>query len=84
MRTETNKKVQEEVLKMKMECKDAGDYGISFLDMDSALPQEAFSRDGVHVNREGVKVMSGRMLEWMCATETLCRFWEGKEVNARE
>ena len=84
MKIETNRKLQEEVLKKKMECKDAGDYRVSFLDLDGALPQEAFGRDGVHLNKEGDKCMSQRMLEWICATERLCRLRKGKEVDARE
>ena len=63
MRIETNRKLQEEVLKIKMECKDAGNYGMSSLNLDGAFPQETFGRDRVNLNKEGDKCTSPRMLE---------------------
>ncbi|KAG0701621.1 hypothetical protein GWK47_013883 [Chionoecetes opilio] len=47
MRRDTNKRLQEEVVKMNQV---PGDYEVSFIDLDGALPQEVFERDGVHLN----------------------------------
>ncbi|KAG0721946.1 hypothetical protein GWK47_045404 [Chionoecetes opilio] len=64
MRRDTNKRLQEEVVRMKAECsKDPGDYGVSFIDLDGALPQEVFEGDKVHLNWEGKEADVGRMLE---------------------
>ncbi|KAG0724256.1 hypothetical protein GWK47_040956 [Chionoecetes opilio] len=85
MRRDTNKRLQEEVVKMKAECsKDPGDYGVSFIDLDGALPQEVFEGDKVHLNWEGEKRMCGRMLEWIRATERLCKLREKRVTNANE
>ncbi|KAG0724644.1 hypothetical protein GWK47_040155 [Chionoecetes opilio] len=53
IRCDTNKRLQEEVVRIKAECsKDPGDYGVSFIDLDGALPQEVFG-EKVHLNWEG-------------------------------
>ncbi|KAG0711402.1 hypothetical protein GWK47_020666 [Chionoecetes opilio] len=85
MRRDTNKRLQEEVVRMKAECsKDPGDYGVSFIDLDGALPQEVFEGDKVHLNWEGERRMCGRMLEWIRATERLCKLREKRVTNANE
>ncbi|KAG0730605.1 hypothetical protein GWK47_000001 [Chionoecetes opilio] len=75
MRRDTNKRLQEEVVRMKAECsKDPGDYGVSFINLDGALPQEVFEGDKVHLNWEGERRMCGReSLRGIRATERLCR-----------
>ena len=79
LRRETNRLLQQEVAKMKMEyCKHEGDYGVSFMNMDEVLPPDVYGRDGVHLNREGDRLMCKRFLEWVTATERLCRIREGK------
>ena len=61
------------MLKLKIECsKKDGDYGVSFLDLDGALPPGVYGRDGVHLSREGDRMMCRRFLEWVTATERLC------------
>ena len=78
LRKETNRMLQQEVLKLKVECSERdGDYGVSFLDLDGALPPRVYGRDGVHLSREGDRMMSRRFLEWITATERLCRMREG-------
>ncbi|KAG0720429.1 hypothetical protein GWK47_048534 [Chionoecetes opilio] len=85
MRRDTNKRLQEEVVKIKAECsKDLRDYGVSFIDLDGALPQEIFEGDGVHLNWEGERRMCGRMLEWIRATERLCKLREKRVTNTNE
>ena len=79
LRRETNRLLQLEVIKMKMECcKREGDYGVSYLNMDDVLPPGMYGRDGVHLSREGDRVMCRRLLEWVTATERLCRLREGR------
>ena len=79
LKRETNRLLQQEVVKMKMEyCKHEGDYGVSFMNMDEVLPPDVYGRDGVHLNREGDRLMCKRFLEWVTATERLCRMREGK------
>ena len=78
LRRETNKLLQQEVLKLKIECSEReGDYGVSYLDMDGVLPPRVYARDGVHLDREGDRVMCRGFLEWVTATERLCRMREG-------
>ena len=62
--------MQDEVQKIKIEIKesDAGDYGVSCIDLDGTLPQEAFGGDRVHLNREKEFQMCKRMLEWVNVT----------------
>ena len=85
LRRETNRLLQEEVVKMKIECsRREGDFGVSFLDLDGALPPVVYGRDGVHLSREGEKKMCKRFLEWVMATEQLARMRERKEESTRE
>ena len=85
LRRETNRRLQQEVVKMKIECtKREGDLGVSFLDLDDALPPGVYGRDGVHLNREGDRRMCKRFLEWVMATERLTRMRERREERTSE
>ena len=80
LRRETNRLLQQEVLKMKIEYSQReGDYGVSYLDLDGALPPRVYARDGVHLDREEDRLMCRRFLEWVTATEQLCRMREGSK-----
>ena len=50
---------------------------MNYLDMDGVLPPRMYARDGVHLDREGDRVMCRRFLEWVTATEWLCGMREG-------
>jgi len=85
LRRETNRLLQQEVLNLKLECnKREGDYGVSFLDLDGALPPAMYGRDGVHLSKEGDRIMCKRFLEWVNATERLRRMRESKGGSTRE
>ena len=43
---------------MKIECKDAGEYRVTFLDLDLYAPTGVFVKDGVHLNRKEGTCMS--------------------------
>lgn len=80
MRREANRKIQKGVLKMKIDIgKSHEDYGVSFLDLDGDLPQQAYGRDGVHLNQKGEGVMCNRFLEWIRATERMHNMRQGTE-----
>ena len=77
LRREINRILQQEVIKMKIKCsKREGDYRASFLDLDGALTLGVYGRYGVHLNREGDKLMCKRLLEWVMATERLSKMRE--------
>lgn len=85
LRKETNRLLRQEVLDLKVECgKREGDYGVSFLDLDGALPPGVYGRDGVHLDGEGDRLMCRRFLEWVTATERLCEMREKRQECERE
>ena len=68
LRKETNRKIHEEIIKMKVQWLKEGKGNISFLDMDPVLGQDKFfARDGVHLNEEGQSRMGRRLREWVNA-----------------
>ena len=80
LRKETNRLLRNEVLELKMDCcRREGDYGVSFLDLDGALPPGVYSRDGVHLDTVGDRLMCRRLLEWVTATERLCTMREKRQ-----
>ncbi len=50
-----------------------GPYGNRAIDMDPELRETMYTRDLVHLDREGEKRLGKRMLEWVLATEKLQR-----------
>ncbi|XP_050707839.1 uncharacterized protein LOC126993057 [Eriocheir sinensis] len=66
MRRTTNRKIQEEVMKLKMEWLQEKKGDVSFIDLDKALEKDAvFAADGVHLNEEGTRRMGQRLCEWV-------------------
>ena len=73
IRRETNRKIQEEVLKMKIEWLKEKKGNVSFIDLDGILREDKdFSRDGVHLNDSGNERMGRRLLEWVKARSLRC------------
>ena len=71
MRRATNKKIFEEVLKLKSEWIKKRDGNVSFLDLDGPLRDDTvYASDGVHLNERGVERMGGRLREWIRARST--------------
>lgn len=83
-RIETKRILQQEVLKLKVECSKRDNYRISFLNPDDAQPPGVYGRDGAHLNREGDISMCKRFLESVTAAERLSRMGERSEEYARE
>ena len=68
VRKQTNKKIQEELIKMKIEWMKEKKGNINFIDLDSVLGNNRFyERDGVHFSDEGNARMGRRFVEWVQA-----------------
>ena len=68
LRRATNRKLQEELVKLKMEWKKEKQGDVSFIDMDQVLrDNRCFSRDGVHLSDDGNQRMGRRLCEWVQA-----------------
>ena len=68
LRRSTNRKLQEELMKLKIEWKKEKKGDVSFIDMDHVLRENrCFSRDGVHLSDEGDARMGRRLCEWVRA-----------------
>ncbi|XP_050692800.1 uncharacterized protein LOC126983763 [Eriocheir sinensis] len=62
MRRTTNRKIQEELMKLKMEWMQEKKGDVSFIDLDKALERDAaFATNGVHLNEEGMRRMGQRL-----------------------
>ena len=73
LRRRTNARIQEEVLKMKLDWLKKRSGNVSFIDLDSVLREGMdFLPDGVHLNEAGNKRMYGRLREWVRARSTVC------------
>lgn len=70
-RRKVNRKIAEELCKMKMDYMKNDDIGVSFLDLDGELTGNRFARDQVHLDNEGVRDLGKRILEWILASERL-------------
>ncbi|MPC68090.1 hypothetical protein E2C01_062282 [Portunus trituberculatus] len=73
LRRRTNAKIQEEVLKLKLDwLKKTG--SVSFIDLDPVLREGIdFLPDGVHLSETGNKRMCGRLREWVRKVYGVCR-----------
>ena len=65
MRLAANRELQAQLCDMKVSLLQKGEGDISFMDMDSSLPKEAFAKDGVHLNGEGDVWLGKRLLQWI-------------------
>ena len=66
IRRATNMKMQEEVLKLKIEWMKEKKGNVSFIDLDGILREDRdFSPDGVHLNDAGNERMGRRLREWV-------------------
>ena len=73
LRRRTNAKIQEEVLKLKLDWLRKKMGNVSFIDLDPVLREGMdFLPDGVHLNEAGNKRMCGRLREWVRARSTMC------------
>ncbi|XP_050708303.1 uncharacterized protein LOC126993337 [Eriocheir sinensis] len=65
LRRSTNKRIQEEMMKMKIEWTRGKKGDVSFIDMDGVLRGDAaFDVDGVHLSGNGNRRMGERLREW--------------------
>ncbi|MPD01539.1 hypothetical protein E2C01_097071 [Portunus trituberculatus] len=68
LRRSTNRRLQEELLKMKIEWMKEKKGKLNFIDMDSVVDQFSLNeKDGVHLNDAGTARMGRRLCEWMRA-----------------
>ena len=68
IRKTTNRKLQEELIKLKIEWLREKKGNISFLDLDGVLDEDRFfARDGVHLNDAGNERFGRRLCEWVRA-----------------
>ena len=68
IRQKVNKRICEEVVKMKLQCLTYKNGNLSYIDPDSTVGEgRFFSRDGVHLNAFGKKKLGGRLYEWVKA-----------------
>ena len=67
MRKRTNRKLQEELMKLKMEWLRQKKGNVSFIDMDGVLHDGLFAADGVHLIDVGTERMGRRLCEWVRA-----------------
>ena len=73
MRRATNRRIQEEVLKLKIEWLREKKGNVSFIDLDGILREGMdFSADGVHLNETGNERMGRRLREWVKARSLRC------------
>lgn len=67
LRMRTNRKIQEELLKLKMEWLREKKGNVSFIDLDGVLHDGLFAADGVHLSEAGTARMGRRICEWVRA-----------------
>ena len=73
LRRRTNARLQEEVLKLKMDWLKNKKGNVSFIDLDATLREgKDFALDGVHLNEGGNERMCRRLREWMRARSLVC------------
>ena len=73
LRRRTNGRIQEEVLKLKVEWLKSKKGNVSFLDLDDELREgRDFAVDGVHLNDSGNYRMGRKFREWMAARSLEC------------
>ena len=73
LRRATNKRIFEEVTRMKVKWMKEKSGNVSFLDLDRALDDDRlFARDGVHLNAAGNARMGRRLREWVKARSVCC------------
>ena len=71
LRKEVNRKVHEELARMKVDLMKEKDIGVSFLNSDKELNGTMFSQDLVHLNIVGSRNLGDRLTEWVKATRLL-------------
>lgn len=68
LRRSTNRRLQEELLKMKIEWMKEKKGKLSFIDMDGVVDRfSLYEKDGVHLNDAGTARMGRRLCEWVRA-----------------
>ncbi|MPC91996.1 hypothetical protein E2C01_087064 [Portunus trituberculatus] len=68
LRRSTNRRLQKELLKMKIEWMKEKKSKLSFIDMDSVVDRfSLYEKDGVHLNDVGTARMGRRLCEWVRA-----------------
>ena len=68
MRRRTNRRLQEELMTLKMKWMKEKKGNISFLDLDAALQDDRlFAADGVHLSDAGRSRLGRRLREWVAA-----------------
>lgn len=73
MRRATNKRIFEEVTRMKVKWMKEKSGNVSFLDLDRTLDDDRlFARDGVHLTVDGNARMGRRLREWVKARSVCC------------
>lgn len=73
IRRAANKRIFEEVTRMKVEWMKEKSGNVSFLDLDRTLDDDRlFARDGVHLNADGNARMGRRLREWVKARSVCC------------
>ena len=73
LRRATNRRIFEEVTRMKVEWMREKSGNVSFLDLDRTLDDDRlFARDGVHLNTDGNARMGRRLREWVKARSVSC------------
>ena len=66
LRRQTNAKLQEEVLKLKVDWLKNKKGNVSFIDLDAILREGMdFTADGVHLHETGNEKICRRLREWM-------------------
>lgn len=75
MRMEVNQRVQVAMMKLKLEqWNDRENMGVSFIDPDHVLSEGHYSIDGVHLNEEGDRRLSQRLIQWfVCSTRMMSK-----------
>lgn len=68
LRRSTNRRLQEELLKMKIEWMKEKKGKLSFIDMDGVVDRfSLYEKDGVHLNDAGTARMGRRLCDWVRA-----------------
>ena len=73
LRRATNRRIFEEVTRMKVEWLKEKSGNVSFLDLDRTLDDDRlYARDGVHLNAAGNARLGRRLREWVKARSVCC------------
>ena len=73
LRRTTNRRIFEEVTRMKVQWMKEKSGNVSFLDLDRTLDDDRlFARDGVHLNADGNARMGRKLREWVKARSVCC------------